>query len=148
CGRERDREVGQGGGDVDERPARLAELWQRRPETVDAAEEIDVEHAAELVVCKPVRLRMDGDHGVRDVGVDPAEAVDGFSDEAIDVLPSSDVDLDREPSGTGGLDLADGRIERLTRPRADDDLGAAVGSGPRDRTAEPIGVACDDDDLL
>jgi hypothetical protein len=116
--------------------------------STDRSEEVDVEHTAELLVFEPMRLCVDGDHGVGDVRVDAAEALDGLVDEPLHLVALRDVDLDRDPLGAPGFDLGDRVLEGFSITSADDDGRAAIRDGPRDRPPEPVRPAGDHHDLL
>ena len=87
-----------------------------------------------------MRLGVDGDHGIRDVRVDPAEPFDRRGHEPFDLPAVADVGLERE---------VDGRVvERVARPGADHHAGASPLGALGDRPAEAVGAAADDDHLL
>src|SRR6185437_240223 len=79
---------------------------------------------------------------------DPAEALDGRLDAALDDRAVRDVPRNGERLGAGPLDLGDAVVERLGVPGRDDDLGAALAGEPRNRAPEPARGAGDDDHLL
>ena len=61
------------------------------PVAVDDTEEVHVPHAPQLVLLEPLGLGVNGDDRVRDVGVDPAEALYRSLDAALDHRAVGDV---------------------------------------------------------
>jgi hypothetical protein len=121
---------------------------QRGPVAVDDAEEVHVPDPPQLVLLEALRLGVDGDDRVRDVGVDPAETLDRGLDAALDHREVGDVPGHGERLGAGALDFGDAVCKRLLVPRRDDDLSAALSGEARDRTAEAAGGPGDHEHLL
>ena len=133
---------------MQERAAALVQVRQRRPEAVDHPEEVDVEHAPELLGLELVGLAHHRDHRVRDVRVDPPEPVERLLDDLADLVLDGVVGRDGERLGAERLDLPGSASSASRVPRRDDDLRARRAGAARDRPAEAAGGAGDDDDLL
>ena len=123
-------------------------MRQRAPEAVDGPEEVHVEHAAQLVRLVAIGLGVDGDDGVRDVGVDAPEPVDRLLDDLLHLVLDGVVGGNGERLRSGRLDLRDGVLERLGVPRRDHDLCPAHASQARNGAAQPARGSGDDHDLL
>ena len=149
-GLQRDAAVRERRADVQERAVALLQVRQRGPVAVDHPEEVDVEHAPQLVGLRARATSLiHRHHRVRDVRVDPAEPVDRLLDDLRDlVLRPSDRPEPRSPrepnasiSRTASSSASPFRAVTTTfAPRL---AGAA-----RDRAPEPARGAGDDDDLL
>ncbi len=134
--------------DRHERPLRLAQVRQHGPVAVDLPEEVDVHDPPQLVGLVAVRLRVDRDDRVRDIRVDPPEAVDRLLDHLLHLVLHRAVGRDGERLRAERLDLAHARVERLAVAGGDDDLRAALAGEPGDGAAEPARGARDEDHLL
>src|SRR4051794_32162120 len=133
---------------VDERPARLLQVRQRRLEEAHPPEEVHVEDAAQLVLLQLLDLAVDGHHVRADHGVDPPEGEDRALDEDRDVVRVRDVPGHGERLAAGCADLLDGHVERGPVARRDDDAGPARARLARDCAAEAARRAGHDDHLI
>src|SRR3954465_12721704 len=87
-----------------------------------------------------MRLRVDGDHRVRDVRVDPPEPFEGCVDEPLDLRAVRDIRLEREVDVCG--------VESLTRACPDDDARSSCLGALGDRPPEAVRASADHHDLL
>ena len=118
-------------------------MRQSGPVGVSTAEEVDLQHPAQLLRIELLHLRVHGHHHGGDERVDSAEALDRAGAEGLEVARLGRVGGNRDRLGAELLDLAHGRFECAGVPRGDDHAGAFDALQParspvRSRSRRPV----------